>query len=195
MTKNNSPGTLSERSRTICKWKTHKQKHCAHRKVPILYTNVNHKPFSLHLRSFCGLFKFVFGNLVNTFLHMVNNIRSSIPDPDLQSLTLNPRSWFRRKRAVCKEIQSKIWKRLPTTFWPVWAMFAILSFGSISVCFGSNWAWKRLFPIRSKYTERTSTRSNNFPCKYFYFFNSIKGNFSLLKLLRQSKFSFTSLLA
>ena len=50
----------------------------------------------------------VFGNSVNTFLHMVNDIRSSIPDPDTQSLTLNPRSWFTRKPAVCKEIQSKI---------------------------------------------------------------------------------------
>lgn len=169
---------------------------CSQEGSYFIHINVSHKPFSLHLRSFSGLFKFIFGNSVNTFFHMVNDIRSSIPDPDPQSLTLNPRSWFTRKPAVCKEIQSKFKKGFPPTFWSVRAMFAILSFGSISVCFGSNWAWKCLFPIRSKYTERTSTSSNNFPCKYFYFLNSIKGNFSLLKLLRQSKFSyFTSLLA
>ena len=60
---------------------------------------------------FSGLFKFIFGNSVNTFFHMVNDIRSSIPDPDPQSLTLNPRSWFTRKPAVCKEIQSKVLKK------------------------------------------------------------------------------------
>ena len=60
---------------------------------------------------FSGLFKFIFGNSVNTFFHMVNDIQSTIPDPDPQSLTLNPRSWFTRKPAVRKEIKSKVLKK------------------------------------------------------------------------------------
>ena len=165
MPKNNSPGTLSERSRTICKWKTHKQTYCAHRKVPILYTNVNHKPFSLYLRSFCGLFKFVFGNLVNTFLHMVNNIRSSIPDPDLQSLTLKPDPGLEGNVLCVRKSSQRFEKGFPPTFWPVWAMFAILSFGSISVCFGSNWAINN-YSLKSRWivaVDFTDVRSHYSP--------------------------------
>jgi len=62
---------------------------CSQKGSYFTHINVSHKPFSLHLRSLSGLFKFVFGNSVNTFLHMVNDIQSSIPDPDPQSLTLN----------------------------------------------------------------------------------------------------------